>query len=401
MLVGNLANIISNLFFPLKDKYWSFILTFSVFAIGFVARPFGAAIFGHIGDKYGRKTALTISIISMSISIAYMMVIPVYSSIGIYAPVLLIICRLIQGVSLGGEAGNAAFLIEHSNNGKNNGLLGSYEVLSAVIGSLMATLVIIITHYFTDDNFLVWGWRIPFLIGLLMGIVSVYIRCRNSESPAYYIYKEKNTLVRFPVVALFKNYKRPLLLAICIDCVENCSFHIFMVFFVNFVNELSSTHVDLQLNFMNVIAGIGISVCGVLTVFFGAISDFIGKRKIMMIASIGLFCVSIPVFWTLNQGSYIYIVIGYILFTVPFAATLGPSSAAMSELFPTNVRYTGFGLARNISSAIAGGMAPLVCTWLIRITDIKIAPALYVMFWAVISYVALSVIKERDIYIDW
>ncbi|QXK92212.1 MFS transporter [Neoehrlichia mikurensis] len=382
----------------LEDKYSSFILTFSVFAVGFLARPFGAAVFGHIGDKYGRKIALIFSIVLMSISITFMMIIPVYNNIGIYAPILLVICRVIQGIALGGEAGNVAFLIEHSKNGKNNGLLGSYEVLSAVIGSLMAMLVIMITHHFTGNSFVIWGWRIPFFVGLFIGVISVCLRLRNAESPAYCMYKEQKIPLKLPFAVLLKNYKRPFLLAILIDCIENCSFHILMVFFVNFINELSLTRVDHHC--INIIASTGIFVCGILTVYFGALSDFVGKKKVMMIASIGLFCVSIPVFWVLSQDSYILIIIGYILFIIPFSAVLGPVNAAMAELFPINIRYTGFGLARNISSAIAGGGAPLICTWLIYITDIKIAPAMYVMFWAIISYIALSVIQKKDIYVD-
>ena len=398
ILFGSLASTIGELFFPQSDKYSSLLSSFCVFAVGFCMRPFGASIFGHIGDKYGRKAALIISIISMSVPIGFMAIVPTYQSVGILAPVLLVACRLLQGISLGGEAGNATFLIEHSK-AKNTGLFGSLEVLSAVLGAVFAMAVKLLSLYISGDEFNVWGWRIPFVIGFVIGIISIYIRMRGGESPAYEAHVEREGVTKSPVGYLFRNYKRPLLLAICIDCIENCSFHILMVFFISFIRDFSDI-VTISPQTGEMVELISVIISGVLTVAFGALSDVVGRKRVMGFASVGLFIVGIPVLWMLSQGNLTYIVIGYLLFIVPFAATLGPSSAAMSELFPTNVRYTGFAISRNVS-AICGGTAPAMCTWLIHATGYRLAPGAYVMFWALVAFIALSLIKDGDVYRDW
>ncbi|MFV9838498.1 MAG: MFS transporter [Aaplasma endosymbiont of Hyalomma asiaticum] len=399
ILFGSLASTIGNLFFPMGDGVTRLISSFCVFAVGFCMRPFGAGIFGHIGDRYGRRVALVVSIAAMSVPMGFMAVIPTYESAGAAAAVLLVICRLIQGFSLGGESGNATFLIEHSKSNRA-GLFGSFEVLSAVLGSVFALTVKMLSEHLTGGNFFVWGWRIPFVIGFIIGIISIIMRLKTGESPAFAANTtRKGGVIKSPVKHLFKNYKRPLILAICIDCIENCSFHIFMVFFANYVRNFSSLSAEPLL--AEGIEAVIVCICGILTVAFGALSDVLGRKKVMMTASAALFVFAIPVFWLLSQQSIVCVAAGYLLFAIPFAATLGPSSAAMSELFPTKVRYTGFGMARNISSAFGGGLAPVLCAWLMKSTGLAVSPGFCVMFWALVAFVALKQITKHDIYRDW
>ncbi|MCU7611767.1 MFS transporter [Anaplasma capra] len=404
ILFGSLAGTIGTLFFPQEDKYLQLLSGFCVFAVGFCMRPFGASVFGHIGDRYGRRVALMLSIIGMSVPVGFMAIVPTYASAGVLAPILLVLCRLVQGVSLGGEAGNGTFLIENSKKG-NTGLFGSFEVLSAVLGSVFALAVKIVVRHFTGDDFGVWGWRIPFIVGFVIGVISIYVRAKTGESPAYEAHSENRDegavlTDESPVRHLFKHYKRPLLLAIAIDCVENCSFHLFMVFFISFVRDFSPS-VVIGPQASEIIEIVNIVISGILTVAFGALSDVLGRKKVIGGASITLLFIGVPVFWMLSQGSVLYVGLGYLLFAVPFAATLGPATAAMSELFPTKVRYTGFGIARNVAAAIGGGIAPALCTWLIKVTGCKIAPGFYVMFWAIVTLFALSRIKKEDIHRDW
>ncbi|QJC27208.1 proline/betaine transporter [Anaplasma platys] len=400
ILFGSLAGTIGELFFPPNDRYSTLLSSFCVVAVGFCMRPFGASMFGHIGDRYGRRAALVISLIAMTVPIGFMSIIPTYSSVGMLAPTLLVICRLVQGFSLGGEAGNATFLIEHSKKNRA-GLFGSFEVLSAVAGSVLSLAVVMLSRHLTGDAFSSWGWRIPFIVGFLLGIGSIFIRFKAGESPAY----EKHSsvadgLVKSPVRHLFRYYKRPLLLAICIDCIENCSFHLFMVFFSSYVGHLphSSNISPMSSELIEIVI---VTLSGVLTVAFGALSDVLGRKTVMGAASATLLVVAIPVFWMLSQDSIPFIVAGYLIFVVPFAASLGPSSAAMSELFPTRVRYTGFGISRNVSSALGGGIAPALCTWLIQATGWNLAPGLCVIFWAAVALIALSRIKPSDLNVDW
>ncbi|AGZ79380.1 MFS transporter [Anaplasma marginale str. Dawn] len=403
ILFGSLAGTIGELFFPQEDRYSLLLSSFCVVAVGFCMRPFGASVFGHIGDKYGRKVALILSIFGVSVPVGFMAVIPTYESVGILAPVLLVICRLVQGISLGGEAGNATFLIEHSKK-SNTGLFGSFEVLSAVLGSVFAFAVKIAVRHFTGDNFGVWGWRIPFVIGFVVGIISIYTRAKTGESPAYEAQAKQEggdvLTDESPVRHLFRHYKRALLLAICIDGIENCSFHILMVFFISYVRDFSPA-VVINPQISEAIEMVSVMLAGVLTVAFGALSDVLGRKKVIGGAAVTFLLVSMPVFWMLSQGSALYIGLGYLIFVVPFAAALGPSSAAMSELFPTKVRYTGFGIARNVSSAIGGGIAPALCTWLVKTTGWRIAPGLCIIFWALVALVALTRIRKEDVYRDW
>ena len=400
ILFGSLAGTIGELFFPPDDHYSGLLSSFCVFAVGFCMRPFGASIFGHIGDRYGRRAALIISTGAMTLPIGFMCIIPTYSSMGMLAPSLLVLCRLVQGLALGGEAGNATFLIEHSKKNRA-GLFGSFEVLSAVLGSVFSLGIIMVAKHFTGDTFAVWGWRIPFVVGFVVGIISIFVRTKVGESPAYEQHAaSEEGVVKSPIRHLFRHYNRPLILAICIDCIENCSFHIFMVFFISYVSSLNHASSISSIS-PEMIEIVSVLISGVLTVTFGALSDFWGRKAVMGTAAAALLVLALPVFWLLSQDSTLCVILGYLIFAVPFAATLGPSSAAMSELFPTGVRYTGFGIARNVSSALGGGVAPALCTWLMQATGWKLAPGLLVMFWAVIALIALSRIKKSDLHIDW
>ena len=181
------------------------------------------------------------------------------------------------------------------------------------MGSIIALFVTLICQYFTQENFEIWGWRIPFVVGLLLGLISIYVRRVTGESPAYDTHKENDNLSQSPFIELFKNYRRPLILATCIDCIENCSFHIFMVFFITFIKEFSDIHLNLDASGISIIESVNIVILGILNVFFGYISDYIGRKKVMLYASMTLFCVAIPVFWLLSQNSYIDLVVAYLI----------------------------------------------------------------------------------------
>lgn len=205
MLFGHLVNIIGGVFFPSDDQLTSVLKAFGVFAVGFLMRPIGAAIFGHIGDKHGRRVALLLSIILMTLSTVLIAFVPGYQNIGILASILLVCLRLLQGISLGGEAGNAPFLIEHAPKNKK-GFFGSIEVLSAILGSILSLIVVLICKKVSD--FESWGWRLPFIFSLGMGLVSIYMRYILDESPEYKKQKKPSEL---PLKELLSNYKKPFL----------------------------------------------------------------------------------------------------------------------------------------------------------------------------------------------
>lgn len=358
--------LMSRLFFPSEDRYASLMSTFGVFAVGFLMRPLGAAFFGSLGDKYGRKFALLVSIVFMSVPVALIALAPTYAQIGFWAPVLLIFARLLQGIAIGGEAGNAAFLIEHSSGAKNRGLLGSFEVLSAVFGIISGLLVMTtLRQVLGEVSFTVWGWRMGFVLGFIIGILSIVLRYYTAESPEYSQLEGAGKVVKSPLGMLLKTQWRRLLICVGLDAAENAAFYMYAVFFGVFLSE---KHPDLNNKLDFAIATIGALVLGGLTIWLAHLSDIIGRRKVMISSCIMFLVVSCPVLLLLELGETWSILLAYGLFAIPLAGTLGPSSAAIAELFPTQVRYSGFGLARNISGGVFGGLAPTICTWLISIS---------------------------------
>lgn len=372
MLFGHLINIIGGVFFPSDDQLTSVLKAFGVFGVGFLMRPIGAAIFGHIGDKHGRRVALLLSIILMTLSTVLIAFVPGYQSIGILASTLVVCLRLLQGISLGGEAGNAPFLIEHAPKNKK-GFFGSIEVLSAILGSVLSLIAVLICKKVSD--FESWGWRLPFIFSLAMGLISIYMRYILDESPEY---KRQKNPSKLPLKELLNNYKKPVLISIGIDLVENASLYMYLVFF-NVLTSTINTHFNHTVEILNQIA------LGGLTILFAILSDKVGREKVMKFAFITFVVVSYPVFSMILSGLTIII---------PIAASLGPVSAFMCELFPTKVRYSGFGLSRNIAAGFFGGLAPFICTTIIKVTGQGTLASFYMIFCALIGLVAISQVKS-------
>ncbi|MBQ4875023.1 MAG: MFS transporter [Rickettsiaceae bacterium H1] len=390
-LYGSLIGIIGKLFFPSENSFISLIEAFGVFAVGFLMRPIGAILFGHVGDIHSRKYALFFAIISMTIPMLFIAFLPTYDSIGIAAPILLILVRLIQGLALGGEAGNAAFLIEYSPDHRR-GFICSFEVLSAVIGSIISTIVITVCKTIVPQQvFYDWGWRIPFVFGIIIGIIGALLRYFTEESPAYEKAKKSNKKNNtYPLKQIIQNHKKNFFTAIGIDSVEEASLYVFLIFFYFMINEsyLNNHYVALSHLF-------SMLALAAVTLFFAAISDKYGRKKIMLTTFIVLFFLSYPIFWLLTQQSLILIIIGQLILVTIIGGALGPVSAAALELFPISVRYSGFAISRNISAALFGGMAPTICAFLIHITGEKTAASLYLMFVALFGIISFLFFKDK------
>lgn len=407
-LYGSLIEIISQLFFPAGDKITLLISAFTVFAIGFIMRPVGSLFFGHIGDKHGRKLALIISVISMSIPAFLIAILPTYKTIGISATASLILIRMLQGFSLGGEAGNAVFLIEHSPK-KLHGFFGSFEVLSAVIGAIFSTIMVALFRKLLGvEQFLAWGWRIPFLIGALIGALGTILRFQVAESPAYReeLLKEKEQH-SLPFHNIFKNYKKKLLIAIGIDSIEEASLYVFLIFIgsyianftnVNSVSSSGSISKEAAQAFFEETQLLFLIALGALTLFFAYLSDIWGRKPVLMFSAIMLLVFSYPIFYLLelgvNGGSMWNIIVSETLLIIIIAASLGPVSTTVVEMFPANVTYTGLAFSRNIASALFGGFAPSACIFLIKITGNNNAAAFYLMFCACIGIISLLFLKK-------
>ncbi|WGJ62092.1 MFS transporter [Wolbachia endosymbiont of Frankliniella intonsa] len=381
MLFSHLISIIGDVFFPSDHKLVSILKAFGVFALGFLIRPIGAAIFGHIGDKYGRRIALFLSIILMTLSTVLIAFVPGYQNIGVLASVLVVCLRLLQGISLGGEAGNAPFLIEHAPKNKR-GFFGSIEVLSAILGSILSLIVVLICKKVSD--FESWGWRLPFIFSFVIGLISIYMRYILDESPEY---KKQEKPHELPLKELLNGYKKPFLISIGVDIVENASLYIYLVFF-NLLASTINTHFNHAVEILNQVA------LGGLTILFAILSDKVGRERVMKFAFVTFIVVSYPVFSMILSGNNLLTIMAHVLFIIPIAASLGPVSAFMCELFPVKVRYSGFGLSRNIASGFFGGLAPFICTTIIKVTGQGTLASFYMIFCALIGLVAISQVKS-------
>lgn len=394
-LYGHCAIIISRLFFPFKETFIGLIATFGVFAAGFVIRPLGAIFFGYLGDQYGRKMALSSAILLMAIPTSFIGLLPTYEQIGLLAPILLIIIRLLQGLSLGGECSGAmVFLIEHSPP-KHRSLIGSSIMCSTSIGILMGSLfATIISGIMPTEDFENWGWRILFLSSFFIGGIGWYIRKSVHESPLYENLKKDNSFSSDPIKELFLSYKKQVIIGLGIYFTVTIPFYILTVF----INTFAVSFLKYSLSEALILSNVATILLVVLIPIFGWLADYYSKKYLLLIGAVGFLCFSLPIFWLITQKDFIYV--GLSLFSLLLALYIAPFPATFAELFPTRIRYTGLALTYNLSATIFGGTAPLTVTWLINKTESYMSIALYMMIGAVISIFALFFYQENQKAID-
>lgn len=392
-LYGHFASLISRLFFPEGDSFINLIATYSIFAAGFIMRPLGGIFFGWLGDKFGRRISLAASILLMAVPTACIGLLPTYEKIGILAPILLCIIRLLQGLSMGGEfSGCMTFLVEFSPP-KHRGLVGSISMSSLVAGMLMGTIVAsIATKYLSKEEFELWGWRIPFLLGIVIGVVGVYIRTSLHESPIYLKAKEHKRLSSQPVRDVFTKFYKQLFIGIGVYLALTVPFFTFCMFVKTFMYEkLGYSYSDSLL--VNLIS---LSVAMVLMPLSAWISDIIGRKKVLVATSIGFIIFIYPIFWILLKGGLSNAIISQLLFAIFVGFYMGPIPALLVELFPTKVRFTGVALSYNISAALFGGTAPLAGTWLIEKTGMLDIMGAYIILFVTISLISYYFYEETS-----
>ncbi|WP_333023447.1 MFS transporter [Wolbachia endosymbiont of Pentidionis agamae] len=393
-LFGVLISTISNTFFPSENFNNSVANLLIIFGIGFAFRPIGALIFGHISDKLGRRFSLLISVILVSVPSTLISLVPSYSKIGIFAPILITIFRIIHGIAIGGEtSSSSAFLIEHSQCKKNLGFLGSIKIFSGPIGSILSFIVVYICHKY--GNFDSLGWRIPFFLCFLLGAVSFFIRLSLEESPAYKANKSRR--VAFPLGELIKKYRKSFIISIGIGIAQNVITYSIIMFFNIFIEEKTFLGIELKYP-MRIINDMLFAVFGVI---FAILSDKIGRKIIVIPILIFLILTSPQIFIMLSSQNFMIVIIFYLLSVIPISGLFGTYNAIICELFPTKVRCTALSLAHNLSAGIFGGFAPYICTFLINNMQSKIAAGLYLSLCAFISLISIMQIKLQDKKIDW
>jgi len=392
-LYGQVAWLLSKLFFPAGDEFVQTLSVYGVFAAGFLIRPVGAVFFGWLGDAYGRRISMVVAILMMAIPTGAIGLLPTYAEIGIIAPILLVIIRLLQGMSLGGEfSGSIAYIVEHAPPHRR-GLAGAASLVSMMMGFLLGLLTVKgMIMVVGEEAFEAWGWRLPFLFGIVIGLVGFYIRRHCSESPTFDKAKAEGTLSKTPVRHAFKHHRIPMLQGFAIYITVTMPFYLTTVYFISF----SKVHLDIPAGDALMFSIYNMLVLLFTMPFSAWLSDHIGRKKIMM-ASAAVMALSVyPLFALMVEGaSPMTIALVQVAYAFMLGMYVGPIAAVLVELFPTSVRFTGMAITYNMCAAIFGGTSPMVCEWLIKSFGDARAIAYYVIAACIASLIALASYRDR------
>ena len=394
-LYGTVAALVFNqLFFPAEDPAVGTMLAFASFALSFFIRPFGGIIFSHIGDRIGRKKTLVLTLGLMGGATVLMGLPPTYQAIGIAAPILMVLLRLVQGLGIGGEWGGAMLLAVEYAPKERRGFFGSVPQMGVTIGMLLATLALTVMSMLPDDVFLSWGWRVPFVLSAVLVFVGLWIRKGIDETPSFKKNQEAGNVVAVPLLETLKHHKREVLIAVGAKFVETAPFYIMSTFIVYYATK--------ELGFSRTQALNAVTVATVVTTLLiplmGSLSDRIGRKTVYIAGVLMMMAYAFPYFWLLQTRSFSMLILATVIgLGVIWAPTTAVLGTMFSEIFKSNVRYTGITLGYQIGAALAGGTAPLVATFLLAKFDHSYVPiALYIIFTGLVSLVAIAAVSERS-----
>jgi MHS family proline/betaine transporter-like MFS transporter len=392
-IYGFLAAALGANFFPSTDPIISLLSSFATFGVGFIMRPIGAVVIGAYGDRWGRKAALSLTIVMMAGATGVVGLLPSYATIGVAAPVLLVLCRMVQGFATGGEwGGAAAFLVEHSP-AKQRGLVSSLQQIGNHLGGVVgSSLVAGLAYLLTHEDFLSWGWRIPFLLGLLVGPLGHYLRTRVADTPTFRQAVRENRVERTPLRTAFSSFGGRIATATMISIIGTTTNFIFTIYLMNFAVQQQHLPADMALLSLT----LSHTYLVVMLPVVGWLSDKVGRKPLMLISSFGFALASYPMFRAISDAPSVLT-----LFIVQFAASSlqvfysGTIAPVLSELFPTRIRFTGLSIGYGLAVTLFGGTAPFVATLLVKQFNSPVAPAFYVIAAGLISGGAMLFTRDR------
>lgn len=386
-----LAAVIGAVFFPSDDPTVSLLGSFAVFAVAFLVRPLGGIFFGSIGDRIGRQRTLAWVIILVSGATLGIGLLPGYASIGVAAPVLLVVLRMLQGFSAGGEMGGASAFVAEYAPARRRGYLVAWVETGAILGFLLGSLVVLVLNlWLTAAQVEAWGWRIPFLLAAPLGLIGLYIRTRLEETPEFAKLRDEGGISKHPLRESIRDHWPAILRTAGYALFQNVALYVILTFIPSYQSE--------TLGYTALLASIS-SVAAMVTICLlipamGALSDRMGRRPVLGASCVLALVFSYPLFLLMAQGSPVLAVVAHLGLGVILAVFLGPTLAAMNEMFVTRVRYGGFSLGYNLSVSAFGGTAPFLVTWLIARTGSNSMPALYVMAAAAITLAVIISARE-------
>src|SRR5499433_2475000 len=398
LLYGQMAAIIfAKLYFPSSDPLTGTLQSFAVFAVGFAARPIGAAIFGHYGDRIGRKAALIATLLLTGLSTFLVGCVPTYEQIGIWGAVVLVALRFIQGIGVGGEWGGSVLLsMEWARTSKNHGVIAAWPQFGGATGFFLANLVILAFSQLSGDQFLSWGWRVPFWLSIVMVGIGLYIRLGILETPVFTRLTEQNRIERAPVIEVIKRQPKQIILTALARMAEQGPFYVYAAFVFVYGTKVSGMSRDFLLTALLIATGLS----AVTIPLSGYISDRIGRKRMYLIGAVTTGVFAFIYFTMMNSMAPALIFLAIVLSFIPHDMMYGPQAALIAECFTARLRYSGSSLGFHLASVVAGGPAPLIATALFAATGSGYAVALYILFCAIVSITATSFLPDftnRDI----
>ncbi len=401
-LYGTAAGIVfPKLFFPSTEPATGTLLAFATFAVGFIARPVGGLIFGHIGDRIGRKNTLVATMLIMGVATFLIGVIPTHAAIGVAAPILLVVMRLAQGIAVGGEWGGAVLMaVEYAPPGKR-GFYGSMPQIGLAIGLMLSTGVFALLGYLLPDaSFLSWGWRIAFMLSAILVAIGLYIRLRVMETPAFRKLEKAEAKATIPAAQLIKDKlsRRHLLLGMGSRWAEGVAFNLWAVFTISYAT--GTLDLGKQPILLSVMAAAAAMI--VFIPFFGRLADRFDRRHLYTVGIVALAVATFPALALMGTGSTAVILVTIVVVLgVIYPMVYAPEASLFAELFPTRVRYTGISVVYQLSGIVASGLTPLILAYLLKTAGGSVSLVVaYVVIVSVISAVSTMAIRKQDLYTD-
>jgi metabolite-proton symporter len=394
LIYGTSAALVFNkLFFPSFEPLMGTLLAFATYAVGFVARPVGGVVFGHYGDKLGRKNVLVVTLLLMGSATFAIGVMPTHATIGVWAPILLVTLRFLQGLGLGGEWGGAVLMTLESGDPNRRGLNASWPQVGVPIGLLLANGALSLTDALTSRAaFESWGWRVPFLLSGVLVFVGLWIRLTIAESPLFRELEASGSKSRAPIVDVLRLYPKRVLLALGARVGVDVAFYSFVLFITTYAATYLKLPRSYALNAVLIAAA-----CQVFLIpWFGALSDRFGRRPVYLFGAIGAAVWIFVFFAMLDTGSFALIVLATVVALFFHAAMYGPQASFIAEMFPTKVRYSGASMGYQLAGILGGALAPIISVALLERYDTSLAVSLYVVAMLAVTTVCVVVAPETS-----